>query len=133
VNAEEMLAAAHTALERYVDVLVDPDGALAFMHAEVPCAVQSSQLAEGLAVLSVTCVLLWDLDRTAELDGAVARMGANVQFGGIGLLDDGKRADVTLRYVFPAAGLDSEALGMLLLLVLSSASHTRTELQAMIS
>src|SRR5665647_710571 len=40
-----MLAAAHTALERYVDVLVDPDGALAFMHAEVPCAVQSSQLA----------------------------------------------------------------------------------------
>ncbi|MGZ4588622.1 MAG: hypothetical protein ACXVX9_12575, partial [Mycobacteriaceae bacterium] len=112
MNAEEMLAAAHTALERYVDVLVDPDGALAFMHAEVPCAVQSSQLAEGLAVLSVTCVLLWDLDRTAELDGAVARMGANVQFGGIGLLDDGKRADVTLRYVFPAAGLDSDALGV---------------------
>ncbi|MGZ6801384.1 MAG: hypothetical protein ACXVGR_16445, partial [Mycobacteriaceae bacterium] len=68
-----------------------------------------------------------------ELDGAVARMGANVQFGGIGLLDDGKRADVTLRYVFPAAGLDSDALGVLLLLVLSSASHTRTELQAMIS
>lgn len=133
MNAEELLLAAQTALERYFDVLVDPDGALAFKHAEVPCAVQSSQLADGLAVLSVTCVLLWDLDRTAELDAAVARMGANVQFGGLGLLDDGKRADITLRYAFPGAGLDTEALGMMLLLVLSSASNTRTELQELIT
>lgn len=130
MTPEEQLAAAHTALERYVEVHVDPSGALAFVHAEMPCAVQSIKLAKGLVVLSVTCVLLWDLDRSAALDAAVARAGARVAFGGLGLLDDGDRADVTLRYAFPAAGLGDDALGTLLLLVLSAASHTRGELRA---
>jgi len=121
MSAQELLAAAHTALERYVEVIVDPDGALAFVHAEVPCAVQS-----------MTCVLLWDLDRTPALDAAVVRVGAGVQYGALGLLDDGERADVTLRYAFPGAGLDNDALGTMLLLVLSSASHARTELQVAI-
>jgi hypothetical protein len=132
MSAQELLAAAHTALERYVEVIVDPDGALAFVHAEVPCAVQSTELAEGLVVLSMTCVLLWDLDRTPALDAAVVRVGAGVQYGALGLLDDGERADVTLRYAFPGAGLDNDALGTMLLLVLSSASHARTELQVAI-
>jgi len=132
MSAQELLAAAHTALERYVEVIVDPDGALAFVHAEVPCAVQSTELAEGLVVLSMTCVLLWDLDRTPALDAAVVRVGAGVQYGALGLLDDGERADVTLRYAFPSAGLDNDALGTMLLLVLSSASHARTELQVAI-
>lgn len=130
MSAEELLAAAHTALERYVEVIVDPDGALAFVHAEVPCAVQSAELTDGLVVLSMTCVLLWDLDRTTELDAAVVRVGSRVQYGALSLLDDGERADVTMRYAFPGAGLDTDALGTMLLLVLSSASHARTELQA---
>ncbi|WP_127783441.1 hypothetical protein [Rhodococcus sp. X156] len=129
-TAPELLAEARTALERYVDVAVDPSGALAFAHGEVPCAAQAIELAEGLVVLSVTCVIAWDLDRSAVLDAAVARAGANVQFGALGLLDDGDRADVTLRYAFPAAGLDTEALATLLLLVLSAASHARTEVLA---
>ncbi len=132
MSAAELLAAAHTALERYVEVIVDPDGALAFVHAEVPCAVQSAELTDGLVVLSMTCVLLWDLDRTPALDAAVVRAGAAVQYGALGLLDDGDRADVTMRYAFPAAGLDTDALGTMLLLVLASASHARTELQAAI-
>ncbi len=130
MSAAELLAAAHTALERYVEVLVDPDGALAFVHAAMPCAVQSAELTEGLVVLSVTCVLLWELDRNSALDRAVVRAGAGVQYGALGLLDDGERADVTLRYAFPAAGLHTDALGTMLLLVLSSASHARSELQA---
>jgi len=129
MSAQELLAAAHTALERYVEVIVDPDGALAFVHAEVPCAVQSAELTDGLVVLSMTCVLLWDLDRTTELDAAVVRVGSRVQYGALSLLDDGERADVTMRYAFPGAGLDTDALGTMLLLVLSSASHARTELQ----
>jgi len=129
VSAEELLAAAQVALERYVEVLVDPDGALAFVHAEVPCAVQSAELTEGLVVLSMTCVLLWDLERTPALDAAVVRAGATVQYGALGLLDDGERADVTMRYAFPGAGLDADALGTMLMLVLSSASHARTELR----
>ncbi|MEO9222716.1 MAG: hypothetical protein ABI251_13280 [Mycobacteriaceae bacterium] len=130
MSAAELLAAAHTALERYVEVLVDPDGVLAFVHAEMPCAVQSAELTEGLVVLSVTCVVLWELDRSSALNRAVVRVGADVQYGALGLLDDGERADVTLRYAFPAAGLNTDALGTMLLLVLSSASHARSELQA---
>ena len=36
--------------------------------------------------------------------------------------------DVTLRYAFPADGLDAGALGTLLMLVVSNASQLRTEL-----
>jgi len=36
--------------------------------------------------------------------------------------------DVTLRYAFPAAGLDEKAMGTLLMLVVASASSMRAEL-----
>ena len=39
----------------------DDDGALTFLHSDVPCVVQAVELSEGLVVLSVTCVLAWDL------------------------------------------------------------------------
>jgi hypothetical protein len=36
--------------------------------------------------------------------------------------------DVTMRYAFPAAGLDEKAMGTMLMLVVSSASSLRAEL-----
>jgi hypothetical protein len=36
--------------------------------------------------------------------------------------------DVTLRYAFPAAGLEEKAMGTLLMLVVGSASSMRAEL-----
>ncbi len=36
--------------------------------------------------------------------------------------------DLTLRYAFPAQGLDESALGTLLMLVVSTASQIRSEL-----
>ena len=39
---------AREALERYLDVNVDDDGAMTFRHADVPCALQGLGLAEGL-------------------------------------------------------------------------------------
>lgn len=132
--ADELLVNAHGALERYVDVRTDEDGSLSFAHSGVPCAVQAVQLAEGLAVLSTTCVLAWDLEPGPRVSDLVARLGAQVQFGGLGLVqvvdDEGRTtADVTLRYAFPAAGLEPEPLATLLLLVVSGASRARTELR----
>lgn len=126
----ELLGLARQALAGYVELSVDDDGSLTFVHSGVPCAVQAVQLAEGLAVLSTTCVLGWDLPATPELDARVARLGAEVQFGGLGLLQRDTGADVTLRYAFPAAGLDAEPLATLLLLVVGGASRARAELLA---
>ena len=57
----DALEAARKALELFHDVAVDDDGALSFRHGDVPCAVQGMELAEGLTVLSLTCVVAGDL------------------------------------------------------------------------
>ena len=60
---KETLETARAALERYVEVAVDDDGAMTFRHGDVPCALLGLELAEGLPVLSLTCVVAWDLSR----------------------------------------------------------------------
>ena len=62
-----LLTAAHDALAGYVELSTDGDGALTFLHSDVPCVIQATELAAGLDVLSVTCVLAWDLPRGAAL------------------------------------------------------------------
>ncbi|MEO6881859.1 MAG: hypothetical protein ABI181_13060 [Mycobacteriaceae bacterium] len=125
---EEVLDAARSALQGYVDVTTDDDGSLSFLHSGVPCAVQAVELAPGLVVLSMTCVLGWDLAPGPDLDAQVARLGSLVQFGGLGVVQRDTTADVTLRYAFPAAGLAADALATLLLLVVSGAGRTATQL-----
>ena len=128
--ARELLVAAHTALERYQDVKVDDDGSLTFQHAKVPCAVQAVELAEGLAMLSLTCVVAWDVPDDGELAERVATRAGQGLFGTLGLVRTERGADVTLRYAFPAAGLATVPLGTLLMLVVSAASQVRGELLA---
>ena len=53
----EMLDIARTALERYHDVAVDDDGTLTFAHGGVVCAVQGTELEEGLPVLNLAAGL----------------------------------------------------------------------------
>lgn len=125
-----LLDAARSALERYQEVSVDDDGALTFRHAEVPCAVQAVELAEGLVVLSLTCVVAWDLPAEVEVADQVATRAGQGLFGTLGLIRTERGSDVTLRYAFPAAGLDSAPLGTLLMLVVSTASQVRGELLA---
>jgi hypothetical protein len=128
VNETELLGRAREALERYLEVRVDPDGAITFAHAGVPCVIQSSELAEGLTVLSLTCVVGWDLpDRPGVAASAAERAGEGL-FGTLGVIHTERGLDMTLRYAFPAQGLDSTALGTLLMLVVSTASQLRTEL-----
>jgi hypothetical protein len=125
---QELLDAARRALERYQDVTVDDDGSLSFQHSEVPCAVQAVELLEGLVMLSLTCVVAWDVPHDAELAERVATRAGQGLFGTLGLVRTERGADVTLRYAFPAAGLTTVPLGTLLMLVVSAASQLRGEL-----
>jgi hypothetical protein len=125
---QELLDAARTALERFQEVEVDDDGALTFRHSDVPCAVQAVELAEGLVVLSLTCVVAWDLPDDGVIAERVATRAGQGLFGTLGLVRSDRGVDVTLRYAFPAAGLEPMPLGTLLMLVVSTASQVRGEL-----
>lgn len=126
----QLLATAKEALERFFEVREDDDGALSFRHGEVPCALQGVELAEGLLVLSLTCVVAWDLPGGSDLPLRLAERAGQGLFGTLGAVRTDQGWDVTLRYVFPAAGLQVDAMGTLLMLVVSNASQLRTELLA---
>jgi hypothetical protein len=130
VTTADLLRTAREALERYHDVHVDDDGALTFRHAEVPCALQGMRLAEGLAVLSLTCVVAWDLPDSPSLASSAAERAGQGLFGTLGVVHTSRGLDVTLRYTFPAGGLTVTAMGTLLMLVVSTASQLRGELLA---
>ncbi|MDQ2706515.1 MAG: hypothetical protein M3Z25_02255 [Actinomycetota bacterium] len=123
-----LLAIAREALERFHDVREDDDGALSFRHGDVPCAIQGIELSEGLDVLSLTCVVAWDLPVDSDVPLRLAERAGRGLFGTLGAVRGDRGWDVTLRYAFPAAGLGVEAMGTLLMLVVSNASQLRTEL-----
>ena len=124
----EMLDVARTALERYHDVTVDDDGTLTFAHGGVVCAVQGTELDEGLPVLNLTCVVAWDLPADQDIPTRVALGAGEGLFGTPRVIRGEHGWDVTLRYAFPAAGLEEKAMGTLLMLVVASASSMRAEL-----
>jgi hypothetical protein len=130
VTTADLLATAQAALEQYHEVHVDDDGALTFRHGDVPCALQGMQLSEGLAVLSLTCVVAWDLPDSPKLASSAAERAGEGLFGTLGVVHTDKGMDVTLRYTFPAGGLNVAAMGTLLMLVVSTASQLRGELLA---
>jgi hypothetical protein len=124
----KLLTRAREALEQYMEVFVDDDGALTFRHADVPCAVQAMLLAEGLYVLSITCVVAWDLPDDVDTAARAAERGGLALFGTVNVTRNNGLMDVTLRYTFPAEGLDPVALGTMFMLVVSGASQLRNDL-----
>jgi hypothetical protein len=128
LSTADLLTKARVALEHFHDVHVDDDGALTFRHVDVPCAVQAMQLVDGLTVLSLTCVVAWDLPDDPTLAASAAERAGQGLFGTLGVVHTDRGMDVTLRYAFPADGVGEEALGTLLMLVVSTASQLRTEL-----
>lgn len=128
MSTADLLTKARAALETFHDVHVDDDGALTFRHVDVPCAVQAMQLSEGLTVLSLTCVVAWDLPDDPNLARSAAERAGQGLFGTLGVVHTDRGMDVTLRYAFPADGITTTALGTLLMLVVSTASQLRTEL-----
>jgi hypothetical protein len=128
LSTADLLTKARVALETFHDVHVDDDGALTFRHVDVPCAVQAMQLADGLTVLSLTCVVAWDLPDDPKMAASAAERAGQGLFGTLGVVHTDRGMDVTLRYAFPADGLTAAALGTLLMLVVSTASQLRAEL-----
>ena len=122
------LDVARAALERYHDVTVDDDGAITFAHGGVLCVVQGLELEEGLPVLNLTCVVAWDLPPEEDVPTHVAMGAGEGLFGTPRVIRGEKGWDVTLRYAFPAAGLEEKAMGTLLMLVVGHASALRAEL-----
>jgi hypothetical protein len=122
-----MLDVARAALERYHDVAVD-DGAITFAHGGVVCALQGIELEEGLPVLNLTCVVAWDLPAETDVPTRVALGVGEGLFGTPRVVRGAQGWDVTLRYAFPASGLEEKAMGTLLMLVVGSASSMRAEL-----
>lgn len=125
-----LLSAAREALELFHEVHVDDDGALSFRHGDVPCAVQAMQLAEGLTMLSLTCVVAWDLPDDPALAVSAAERAGQGLFGTLGVVHTDRGMDVTLRYAFPADNLEPAPLSTLLMLVVSTASQLRADLLA---
>lgn len=128
VDTAELLTLARESLERYLEVHVDDDGTLTFKHADVPCVIQATRLADGLTVLSLTCVVAWDLPDDQEFAASVAERAGHGLFGTLGVVHTERGVDLTLRYAFPAAGMAAAPLGTLLMLVVSTASQVRTDL-----
>lgn len=124
----ETVDLARTALETYYDVTVDEDGALTFAHGGVVCAVQGMNLEEGLDVLNITCVVAWDLPIDVDVPAKVGLGAGEGLFGTPRVIRGEHGWDVTMRYAFPAGGLEEKALGTMLMLVVGSASSLRAEL-----
>ncbi|UGT45273.1 YbjN domain-containing protein [Nocardia yamanashiensis] len=124
-SAEELQARAGAVLANYdVNVRVE-GGGLDFTFDGALCSLRGVNLAPGLDVLTLTSVLAWDRPLKAQLHKKVADRNAELQFGSITVITRGQQADVMLRYTFPAAGLDDEALATMLLLVLSGVARAR--------
>ena len=89
---------------------------------------QGMELEEGLPVLNLTCVVAWDLPFESDVPTRVALGVGEGLFGTPRVIRGERGWDVTLRYAFPAVGLDEQPMGTMLMLVVSSASSMRTEL-----
>jgi hypothetical protein len=129
-TAEELQDRAAAVLGRFVDVRRNDDNSLAFEYGGALCSLGAVGLSPGLDVLSITAVLAWDRPHRAQLAERVAERNSALQFGTIILIDHEELSDVLLRYVFPGAGLDDDALATMLLLVLAGADDSRQGLLA---
>ena len=111
-------------LGQVMAVGVEDDGALTVTHDGTVASLRTVEIAEGLTMVWLMQILARDLPYTDELRHRVATQASGTMFGTVTLteLPDG-RADVILRYIFPAGGLDERALQTLILMVLAGGSE----------
>lgn len=112
-----------------MSVQVEDDGAITVRHDGTVASLREVVLAEGLAMVSLTQVLAWDLPLNAELRKTVAAQTNSTMLGTVTLVErPGRTADVMLRYNFPFAGLSDGALQALVLMVLAGGVDARAAL-----
>ncbi len=109
----------------------EDDGALTVHHDHTFASLRVVTIAEGLEMVSLTQILVWDLPLDNEIRDKVGRLAHDTVLGTVSLAEQvagGGTADITLRYNFPAAGLTEEALQTLLMMVLSTGADVRQAL-----
>ncbi len=124
-TAQVLQDRARDALTHFVPVTETGDGSLGFEYAGALCSLRAVNLTPGLDVLSLTAVLAWDRPVKPALHKKVAEKNAALQFGLVTVNTRDRFADVVLRYTFPAAGLDDEAMTTMLALVLGGVDDSR--------
>ncbi|WP_024793261.1 hypothetical protein [Tomitella biformata] len=107
------------------EISTTDDGSLSFVNEGCVWSVRVVELAAGLEMVSMTCVLAWDVQLDEGLRGRTDEARRLVQFGSVELVDRGEQADLLLQYVFPAGGLAPAALTTMLLLILGGAADAR--------
>ena len=123
-------------LGQVASVEVTDDGALTVQHDGTFASLRTVTIADGLELVSLTQALAWDLTPDAGLRKSVAAQAAKTMLGTVTLVEhpdggvDAERADVVLRYNFPFAGLDNQALQTLVLMVLAAGADVRRALLA---
>src|SRR3954469_2391967 len=115
----------------------EPDGAVTVNHDETFASLRVVTIAEGLDMVSLTQILVWDLPLDSKIRAKVARHAADTLLGTVSLVEkvaskgnSKKTADVLLRYNFPAGGLTDDALRTLILMVLATGADVRRALLA---
>ena len=109
----------------------EDDGALTVHHDHTFASLRVVTIAEGLEMVSLTQILVWDLPLDNEIRDKVGRLAHDTVLGTVSLAEQvagGGTADITLRYNFPAAGLTEDALQTLLMMVLSTGADVRQAL-----
>jgi hypothetical protein len=124
-------------LGQVMSVEITDDDALTVQHDGTFASLRTVTIADGLELVSLTQALAWDLMIDADLRKAVAAQAAKTMLGTVTLVEhpdggvnDAERADVVLRYNFPFAGLDDQALQALVLMVLAAGADVRRSLLA---
>jgi hypothetical protein len=124
-------------LGQVMSVEITDDDALTVQHDGTFASLRTVTIADGLELVSLTQALAWDLMIDADLRKAVAAQAAKTMLGTVTLVehpdggvDGAERADVVLRYNFPFAGLDDQALQALVLMVLAAGADVRRSLLA---
>jgi hypothetical protein len=125
-----------TVLEEILPIQLEDDGAVTVHHDQTFASLRVVTIAEGLDMVSLTQVLVWDLPVDAKVRNAVARHARDTLLGTVSLTEKSagakgnskKVGDVLLRYNFPGAGLADDALRTLILLVLGTGADIRRDL-----
>jgi hypothetical protein len=116
-------------VEALLTATQEDDGALTVHHDGTFASLRVVSVAEGLDMVSLNQILAWDLALDDALRATVSEHTRGTLLGTVSLVEkDATSADVLLRYNFPASGLSDEALGTLIMMVLSTGADVRRTL-----
>jgi hypothetical protein len=136
MSLQDRLAAV---LDDILPIQREDDGALTVHHDETFASLRVVTIAEGLDMISLTQILMWDVPVDSKIRNRVAGHARDTLLGTVSLVEKSpdkqaakrnskKAGDVLLRYNFPAAGLTDDALRTLILLVLGTGADVRRHL-----